>query len=134
MSQRIGRSVLLLSSLGFPLTQLALRAFGRRGAILVEGVSMGLFVRDAAMIAGGAPDRLRRAPAALLWLEAAVAGAAALTGLGPILDEKARLAARDAQPARFEGIRRAALGTLFGLHTMRFRIYLRPDHGLRSVT
>jgi hypothetical protein len=31
-----------------------------------------------------------------------------------------------------ETARRAMVGLLFGLHTMRFRIYLRPDHGLRT--
>jgi hypothetical protein len=32
-----------------------------------------------------------------------------------------------------EAVRRAMVGLLFGLHTVCFRIYLQPDHGLRSA-
>jgi hypothetical protein len=32
-----------------------------------------------------------------------------------------------------EVTRRAAVGTLFGLHTLRFWIYLQPDHGLKEA-
>ena len=99
MSPPIGRAVLALSGLGFPLTQLAIRRFGRPGAVAVEGVCGGLLVRDAAMIALGVPGRLRRGPAVLLWLEAA---------------------------------RRVAIGALFGIHTVRFRIYLQPDSGRKN--
>ncbi len=132
MPDRIGRAVLVVSGMGFPLSQLAIRRFGRRGAILVEAVSVGLMARDAALLAMGASHRLRRGPARLLWLETAAAAAAALTGLGLMLDEEARQAAVAARPAPLEALRRAALGTLFGLHTLRFRIYLSPDHGLRQ--
>jgi hypothetical protein len=31
-------------------------------------------------------------------------------------------------------MRRAAVGALFGLHTVRFRIYLRPDQGVRQAS
>lgn len=31
-------------------------------------------------------------------------------------------------------VRRAAVGTVFGLHTFRFRIYLQSDHGLRHTS
>ena len=73
MPHRIGRGVLVASGMGFPLTQLAIRPFGRRGAILVEAVSVGLLARDAALLATGGSHRLGRGPARVLWLETAVA-------------------------------------------------------------
>ena len=133
MSPSVGGAVLALSGMGFPLSQVVIRRFGSRGALAVEAVCGGLLVRDAAMLAGGAPSRLRRGPAALLWLEAGAALAAALTCLRPVLDADARRRAGAQRPDRSEAVRRAAVGMLFGLHTMRFRIYLRPDHGLRPA-
>jgi len=132
MSGRIGRLVLVVSGLGFPLTQLTLNRFGRRGALVVEAVSVGLLARDAVMLATGTPGRLRGFPALLLWLEAATGVAAALAGLRPILSERGRQQATGARPDPFEAVRRAAVGALFGLHTWRFHIYLQPDHGSRS--
>lgn len=129
----VGGVVLLLSGIGFPLTQLAVRRFGRRGALLVEAVSVGLLARDTAMIAMGTPRHLHRGPAMLLWLEAGAAALAAVTGLRLLVDGQARERAIAARPSRFEVVRRGAVGTLFGLHTMRFRIYLQPDRGLRPV-
>jgi hypothetical protein len=32
---------------------------------------------------------------------------------------------------RAEAVRRFTVGLLFGLHTYRFQVYLRPDRGLR---
>ena len=133
MSPPIGRAVLALSGLGFPLTQLAIRRFGRPGAVAVEGVCGGLLVRDAAMIAVGVPGLLRRGPAVLLWLEATVAGAAVVTGLRPVMDADALLrAAGQGPPDRLEAARRVAIGALFGIHTVRFRIYLQPDSGRKN--
>jgi hypothetical protein len=70
----------------------------------------------------------------LLWLELAAAAAATILGLRSALDDAAAAAAGDgaARPDALEAARRAAVGTLFGLHTVRFRIYLRPDQGRRS--
>ena len=78
-----------LSAAGFPLTQLAIRRFGRRGAIVTEGACAGLAVRDAAMIAAGTPAHLRRGPAFLLWLELAAAVAAAGLGVGLATGDRA---------------------------------------------
>jgi len=133
VTPKAGRVVLGLSGLGFPLTQMAIRRFGRPGAAVVEAVSVGLLARDVAMIAAGAPSRLRRGPAALLWLEAAAAALAAVLGMRLLADAGARGRALDARPSRSEALRRFALGALFGLHTLRFRIYLRPDRGLRQT-
>lgn len=133
MSGGVGRGVLAVSGLGFPVTQLAIRRLGRGGAAIVELVCGGLLARDAAMLATGAPSRLRRGPAVLLWLETVVGAVAVLAGLRPLLSRTAREQVRDAQPDAPEGVRRAAIGLLFGLHTLRFRIYLQPTRGLRPM-
>jgi hypothetical protein len=128
MNPRVGESVLILSAAGYPLTQLAIRRLGRRGAVVTEMACAGLALRDAAMIAAGVPARLRRGPAILLWLELGAAVAAA--GLGLQLAVDADASARPAsQPGPAEIGRRVAVGVLFGLHTVRFWIYLRPDQG-----
>jgi hypothetical protein len=129
MAPRLGRLVLALSSMGFPLTQMAIRRLGRPGAIVTEGVCVGLAVRDAAMIAAGTPGRLRRGPAVLLWLELGAALTAAGLGLRPASGTTEINHATDARPDRWETARRASVGLLFGLHTMRFWIYVQPDHG-----
>lgn len=130
MSQSIGRAVLVLSGLGFPLTQLVIRRFGQPGAVVVQTVCAGLLVRDVALIAAGVPDRLRRGPAILLWLEAAAGVAAVVTGVRPVSDAAAfRPAAGRDRPDLGEYTRRAAIGTLFGVHTVRFKIYLQPGSG-----
>ena len=133
MRRSIGSVILAVSGAGFPLCQLAIRRFGWRGAALVEGVTAGLLVRDVAMIADGVPGRLRPGPARLLRLEAVVAGAAVLSGLGPLADREVR-AARQAgwHVPRAELVRRVALGSLFGVHTLRFRIFLEPGSGRRG--
>jgi len=99
---------------------------------VAESVCAGLAIRDAAMVAGGAPDRLRPVPAALLRLELAAGIVASLAGMHALLD--ARPPGRPA-PGRCsaETVRRAAVATLFALHTIRFGIYLSPDQGRRSV-
>ncbi|MFI5042492.1 MAG: hypothetical protein ACHQNA_11715 [Acidimicrobiales bacterium] len=133
MAGSVGRGVLALSGMGFPLTQLAIRRLGRGGAALVEVVCGGLLARDASMLAMGAPSRLRRGPALLLWLETLVGVVAVVAGLRPLLDEAARGRTSEPRPDAPEGVRRAAIGLLFGLHTMRFRIYLQPAHGRRPT-
>ncbi len=125
MNRALGAAILGLSGAGFPLTQLAIARLGRRGAIVVAGVTAGLFVRDAAMLAAGAPRRLQPGPAGLLWAETAVAAAATAAGLLLLRDP-------DVAAARMPGwrvgpselARRLAIGMLFGLHTLRYRIYL----------
>ena len=133
MNPRLGKIVLGLSAAGYPLTELAIRRLGRRGAVITEVACCGLAVRDAAMVMAGVPTRLRRGPAILLWMELAAAVAASGLGLKSALDDDTRTCARaDAGPA--EMARRVAVGALFGLHTVRFRIYLRPDQGRRRST
>jgi len=129
MKRTTGAVVLGLSACGYPLTQLVIRRWGVRGAVFTESVCAGLAVRDASMVAGGVPGRLRRVPAVLLRLELAAGIAASLAGLVPLL--RARPAGRGAEIAAAENMRRAAVAALFTLHTIRFAIYLRPDQGRR---
>ena len=131
MSRQVGNVVLSLSGIGFPLTQLAIARFGRRGTLVAEGVSVGLLVRDAAMVRAGVPGRLRAFPALLLRLELAAAAAAAVLGIRPALGRMDAATAPWGTADRLELARRVAVGTLFGLHTWRFRIYLAPDRGRR---
>ncbi len=133
MAPRLGKLVLGLSAAGFPLTQLAIRRLGRRGAIVTEGVCVGLAVRDAAMIAAGTPALLRRGPGFLLWLELAAAVVAAGLGVGLVTGDRAVSQAAGSRPVPLERARRAAVGALFALHTVRFWIYLQPDHGLKPA-
>lgn len=55
----LGRAILVASGCGFPLTQAVIARFGRVGAIAAESVAVGLLVRDSALVASGAPRRLR---------------------------------------------------------------------------
>jgi hypothetical protein len=124
----LGLAILVLSGFGFPLTQAVTAAFGRRGAVASEAVAAGLLVRDVALLSLGAPRRLRRWPALLLWLETAAAAAATVAGLGTVARPGE---ARSRDPGVLEVVRRGAVGVLFGLHTYRFWIYLQPDRGLQ---
>ncbi|MGB7961584.1 MAG: hypothetical protein WCF12_01305 [Propionicimonas sp.] len=127
-----GRVVLVLSGVGFPLTQLVIARFGRRGAAVVEVVTAGLLIRDAVLVGSGAPTRLRRGPAVLLHLELAAAAVATAAGVRPIATGTIQMFTGGAGMDAIEAVRRAAVGTLFGLHTLRWWIYLSPDHGLRQ--
>lgn len=120
--------ILGASALGYPLTEVVIRRCGRGGALFVEGVCIGLAVRDAAMIANGVPHRLRAVPALLLYLEFGSAALAALvTAPGARAHRGFQCQAPDC------GIRRVSTAALFGLHTIRFAIYLMPDQGRRSL-
>ena len=134
MDHVLGKAILGLSGAGFPLTQVAINRLGRPGAVLVAGVTAGLLVRDVALISRGTADRLRPGPARLLWAETATASAATGAGL-LLLRDPVVTAAR--QPgwrvAPEELVRRVAVGLVFGLHTMRFRIYLSPGSGQRDA-
>ena len=120
-----------LSACGYPLTQLAVRRWGVRGAAMAECVCAGLAIRDASMVAGGVPGRLRRVPAALLFLELGAGVAASLAGLPPLLSGQPADRAASARTCTADNVRRAAVAVLFALHTIRFGIYLRPDQGRR---
>ena len=126
----LGGLVLVLSGLGFPLTQAVIARFGRRGALVAEGVGIGLLVRDAALVRTGLPARLQRLPGLLLWLELGAAALATLAGLAAVARPPQRVQLTTA--GALEALRRFAVGLLFGLHSYRFWIYLGRDHGLRT--
>jgi hypothetical protein len=132
MKRTIGAIVLGLSACGYPLTQLVVRRWGARGAAVAESVCVGLAIRDAAMVASGVPGRLRRVPAALLYLELGAAVLASLAGLRPLPSAGSAGRVAPARANRADRVRRAAVATLFVLHTIRFGIYLRPDQGRRT--
>jgi hypothetical protein len=127
----VGGIVLGLSACGYPLTQLVIRRWGRRGAPVVESVCVGLAIRDASMVASGVPQRLRKLPAALLHAELGVGVVASLAGM-PLLTARSADCAPSPRIRAVEVARRAAVATLFAVHTVRFGIYLRPDRGRRA--
>ncbi len=125
-----GRAVLVLSGLGFPLTQAVIARFGRKGAVISEGVALGLLARDAGMVKMGILRRLKPFPAALLRIELVAGAMASVFGLAAIRRPRQRL---DRTPAGLiEGLRRFSVGLLFGMHTYRFWIYLQPGSGRRE--
>jgi hypothetical protein len=131
MKRVTGAIVLGLSACGYPLTQLAVRRWGVRGAAMAECVCAGLAIRDASMVAGGVPGRLRRVPAALLFLELGAGVVASLAGLSPLLSAQSADQTASAGTSAAGCVRRAAVAVLFAIHTVRFAIYLRPDQGRR---
>ncbi len=129
MRRVTGAVVLGLSACGYPLTQVVIRRWGRRGAATAECVCAGLAIRDASMVASGVPGRLRRAPAVLLFLELGAGVAASLAGLPPLLSAQPADEAAAVKIYAADSVRRTAVAALFTIHTIRFGIYLRPDQG-----
>jgi len=127
----LARVALAASACGFPLTQLAIRRCGRAGAALVQVVCTALFARDVTMVMTGVPSALRRGPAALLWIEAATAGLATVANLPLLVTPEALQRGSNHAPAKTEWMRRGVVASLFGLHTVRFWIYLQPGQGRR---
>ncbi len=104
---------------GLPISQLAIRRFGRPGAAGVAAVSAGILAMDLANLATGrSQGNLRR----LVRLEAAAACVATVTGalllLDPVVEEAVDEGWRVGRP---ELARRLALGLLFGLLSVRLR-------------
>ena len=85
------------------------------------------------MVAAGLPRRLRPVPAALLRLELAAGVVAVLAGLPSLLNARRPGPPSPAGAGCAGKVWRAAVATLFAVHTIRFRIYLRPDRGRRPV-
>jgi hypothetical protein len=131
MKRVTGVIVVGLSGCGYPLTQLVVRRRGVRGAAAAQCVCAGLVTRDAPMVAGGVPGRLRRVPAGLSFPELGAGVAASLAGLPPLLSAQPADRAGSARISAADNVRRAAVAVLFAIHTVRFGIYLRPDQGRR---
>lgn len=132
MRRTVGAVVLGLSACGYPLVQLVVRRWGIRGVAVAESVCAGLAIRDASMVTSGVQDQLRRVPAALLHLELAVGVVAVLAGLPLLLNAQPPGQAPPARSDAVDIVWRAAVAALFAVHTIRFGIYLRPDHGRRA--
>jgi len=134
IARRLAAGITLcLSACGYPATQYLIRRWGRAGAVMAGAAYAGLAIRDAAMIRGGAPGRLRPIPAALLRAELTVAVAACITGLGPLLASRPAGSAAPQRASTVENARRGAVALLFALHTVRFAIYLSPGRGRRPA-
>jgi hypothetical protein len=133
MDKRVGTALLALSAAGYPATQYVIRRFGRTGAAITELVCVGLLIRDGVMLARGTHKALRTGPATLLWLEYGIAAVASASNAPMLADARAgeRVEGRPGDAA--ERVRRAAIAMLFVLHTVRLRIYLRPDRGRRCA-
>lgn len=134
MKRVTGAIVLGLSACGYPLTQLVVRRWGARGAAMAECVYAGLAIRDASMVAGGVPGRLRRVPAALLFVELGAGVVASLAGLPPLLSAQPADQTASARTCAADRARQASVAVLFAIHTVRFAIYLCPDQGRRPGT
>jgi len=106
--------------------------FGRRGGLAVLGGVTVLLSRDAAMVRGGAPARLRVVPRVLLYLELASAGIATLLGVAALQGPGAR--ARPSRPGQLTatGAANGASALTFLVHAARQAIYLTPSKGLRE--
>jgi len=132
--KRSARIVILgLSACGYPLTRFVVRRWERPGAAVVGSVCVGLAIRDASMIAAGVPRRLRPVPATLLILELAAGVVASVAGGSLLLSSSSDQQATAPQGGNAGKAERAAVATLFALHTVRFGIYLRPDQGRRRT-
>jgi hypothetical protein len=129
MKPKVGYLALGLVGMGFPVTQVVIRRFGRAGAVAVEAASVCVLARDLGQVAAGAPRTMRRGAAVLLWLETLAAAVASVLGLRLILNAEARLRALDPRPVGPEVARRFALGAMFGMGSMRLRSSLQPDDG-----
>ena len=86
------------------------------------------------MVAAGIPKRLRPIPAALLHLELAAGVVASVAGVSLLMTSPSGEQTTAPTPGVVGTVRRAAVATLFALHTVRFGIYLRPGQGRRSET
>jgi hypothetical protein len=128
MRREVGWLAIGASAVGYPLTEVVLQRGGKRGAVVVESVCVGLAFRDASMVAGGSPKRLQRIPAWLLYLELVAAVVASLAASRSLLIEQGL---ETPEPDAVEIVRRGAVCALFCLHTVRFHIYLSPDQGRR---
>jgi hypothetical protein len=134
VSRRSGSAIgLLAAALGGVVAAIVLpERFDRRGGLAVLGGVTVLLSRDAAMVLGGAPDRLRGVPRVLLYLELASAAIATLLDVAAWLGPRQR-----ARPARYgqltaTGAASGASALTFLVHAARQAIYMTPSRGLRE--
>jgi hypothetical protein len=127
MHEAVGAAMAIGSGLGFPITQLAIRRFGRPGAVAVGLFTAGVLAHDVTRIA----TRIEAGSStgkAVLYAETAAAALATVATL--TLATEAGLEAATSRGWRvgpLELIRRTTLGMMFGMLAMRFKPYLRLD-------
>jgi hypothetical protein len=139
----VGRLLLGVSAMGLPLTLVATRRMGRLGRLCAE-VGYGiLLARAVIMVAGGAPRRMKRLTALLLYLELLADANGFIAGLWAWVWSPPRspaLAATTGESGRGGSISAswpgrvalAAAAPIYLLHTIRLAIYASPGRGLRA--
>jgi hypothetical protein len=125
--------LLALSGLGGTISQFAITRLGRPGAIGSAAACNALLLRDAALLASGTIEELKRGPAGLLIVETGVAAVASVLSIRLLFNNRALGLAQGDGSSTPEVVRRVAVTALFALHTGRYSIYLRPGHGHRAV-
>ena len=130
MRNPLALPVVVAAGAGFPISQLAIRRFGRPGAAGVLALSAGILATDIAnLTTGRSQGSLRR----IIRLEAAAAGAATVTGALLLLDPVVKEAVDEGwRVGRPELVRRIALGLLFGLLSARLRFQAAEADGTAS--
>ena len=132
MKRAIGAVVLGLSACGYPLTQFVVRRWGVRGAAVAESVCAGLAIRDASMVARRRPGQASQGSggAAAPGTRSRRCGFAGRAG--PAAERAVGWPGGIGGDSAADSVRRAAVATLFAVHTIRFGIYLRADQGRRA--
>ena len=123
----------LAGFLGIPASLWAHLRGGPVGHATGATATCALAVRDAAMIAGGAPARLRPWPRALLFVEVVVGGVATLAGLAALLPRRRTDAGAGSGPDALGRLAAGAGATAFVTHATRMWIYTTGDHGRLPV-
>jgi hypothetical protein len=91
-------------------------------------------VRDVFLLASGTTHELKRGPAGLLDFEVVIGAVALGLTIRLVLDQKALEVAMGDGRSTPDIVRRLATATVYGIHTARYTIYLRPDQGRRAPT
>jgi hypothetical protein len=134
MNTSTSRALLAAGGFGPPLTQLAIKHFGRSGAIAGAAACGALLVRDFSLLVSGTTRQLKRGPAGLLVGETVIGAVALGLTIRLVVDEGAMKVAMGDGRSTPEIVRRIALATVYAIHTARYTIYLRPDRGRRAAT
>jgi|GEM_PF-377303 len=147
------RLLFALRVTGVPIGIFALRRLGRAGGLLMEGAISALAARAVALVAGGAPRRLRLMPRLLLFVEMALDGLTGVAGfwawvwnpfVRPALAARGRARggprslSRQRQPAKstiagqVTSLAVASWMAATAVHALRMAIYISPGRGLRQ--
>jgi hypothetical protein len=134
MNDYVTKGLLAAGTIGAPVTQFAIKHMGRTGAIVGAAGCGALLVRDAFLFASGTTHELKRGPAGLLDFEVVIGAVALGLTIRLILDDKALKVAMGGGRSTPDIVRRLTTAAMYGIHTARYTIYLRPDQGRRAPT